>query len=998
MSAKPRHQQRIRALPQPPSLCSRCPPPALDVPVTLPPPLAEIPFFSGCSQDDTKCQKQEKKENYQTNPLSSATLARSPAETGLGRNIHPAKIQMGNHIVVQTTRGNEMPDSPLPRRQPCRLVLAAGLLLMAASANGQSIIVDNLDPEFTDLSGTWSTFVASGQWRDDYVYRSTDGTPGVVEWRPELPLTGDYVVAVWYRSTGSSRPNNATYTIHHAAGSDPVVVNQQINGSTWVVLGTYPFNAGTDGRVTLTSAAEPGKTIVADAVYFRGPAEWRAMWAYSWGSGFLNPTQTTSMINTLAANHYNVIIPQIRRAGDAHYVSNYEPPASNLQSGYDALADIITKAHAAGIEVHPWIVAYRIWNTNFGAAPANHPFTAHPEWLAEDSSGNLLDGSNYYLDPGVPKVQQYVVNVVMDIVDRYDVDGFNFDYIRYQAGNWGYNAISQQRFLDEFGVLPPTSSASPMWSTWSQWRRNQITDLVRKSYVHIMASKPWVVVTCDSITWGSVGTYISSDTYAWVFQDWRGWMDEHIIDAMLPMNYKVETTHAGQYRDWANFAMMNKNGRHAYIGQGAYTNTIANTLTQIADVRTLGSDGQCQYQYQTTNNEGATSATFFANMTSQLYTAPVPTPPMPWKDNPTLGILGGTITDASMPNDPIYGDWIYKATVDLTGPVSRSMPTDATGFYAFTDLPPGDYTVSINHVGFEPKTLTDQAVAAGQVTWSNAALVHIGFAGCGPQMLSDFDAYTPDTGVQVMFRHPSYSGSTSTDLAVTPNSTQVVSTAAYSGTNSTEVQWQWLDTDPQRWLRLTTHNVANMPNPTVDLRRPIRLRLRLDAGTLRVCVGVRETGTAAAIGEDGGAAGDIEWIGATSTLTGAPQGRLIEALPGEWQTLVFDPLIDPILGMTGNGVIASATDRGTLEHVAFSVVDDAGPFTVYIDNVEQLCVPGDWDGDSVVDLTDYAHFAPCMTLPGAEGVNPECQVFDTDDDQDVDLRDFAAVQTHFMKP
>jgi uncharacterized lipoprotein YddW (UPF0748 family) len=867
-------------------------------------------------------------------------------------------------------------------------------IFIATAAQAQTIIIDNAHPGFSDPSAAWSVFDASGQWADDYRYTSTDDPPTSVEWRPELPAAGDYAVAVWYRSTGTSRPDDARYTVHHAGGATDVTVNQQINGSTWVDLGTFTFNAGTGGYVTLTSTAQAGKTIVADAVSFAGDGEWRAMWAYSWGSGFLTPLQTSSMINTLAAHNFNVIIPEVRKAGDAYYVSAYEPPATNLQPGYDALADMIVKAHAAGIEVHPWIVTYRIWNTGFPSPPPSHPYAAHPEWLMADTTGNTLNGSNYYLDPGVPRVQDYVVNVVMDIVDNYDVDGFNLDYIRYQGSDWGYNTISQQRFQAEFGAPPPTSSGAPLWETWGQWRRDQVTDLVRKIYVHIQASKPHVVLTADSITWGSLGDFTATDAYRSVFQDWRGWMQEGIVDAMLPMNYKDENSHGGQYRDWAQFAVENKGDRHAYIGQGCYINTLADSITQIEATRDLGADGHCQYQYQSTNDEGASDASFFATMASQVYTAPAATPAMPWKDNPNTGILAGTVTDAAQPNDPIYADWLYQVTVNLNGPESRTVTTDATGFYAFVNLPPGTYTVTFSKSGFVPQTVPGRAVTAGMVNMTDMALVSsTGGVPCDPVMLSDFEDHTPDAGFRVMFRNPGFSGSTSADLAATPDDVEVTDdVTAADGVGSLRVEWQWIDPDPQRWLRLTTFNAANIPNPTVDLRRPIRLRLRLDSGTLRCCIGLRETGTTAPLGADGGTSGDIEWVGASTADSGAPQGVLVTADPGVWQTLVFHPGTDPVLGMTGDGVLSSPTDRGVLEHVAFAIVGDAGPHLVYLDAIEQLCVPGDWDGDGDADLADFAAWDTCMTGPTGGPVTGACQVFDVDADQDVDLADSVWLQ------
>ena len=134
--------------------------------------------------------------------------------------------------------------------------------------------------------------------------------------------------------------------------------------------------------------------------------------------------------------------------------------------------------------------------------------------------------------------------------------------------------------------------------------------------------------------------------------------------------------------------------------------------------------------------------------------------------------------------------------------------------------------------------------------------------------------------------------------------------------------------------------MPSVPNPTIRLDKPVRVRLRLDSGSLLVTLGVRETGTTAEVGEDGGTDGGIEWVGANNHISGAPQGKLLTSQPGVWQTIVFDPLSDPILafaGPTADGTLSSATNKGTFEHLAFSCTGDVGPFTVYIDEIEQLC-------------------------------------------------------------
>jgi hypothetical protein len=197
--------------------------------------------------------------------------------------------------------------------------------------------------------------------------------------------------------------------------------------------------------------------------------------------------------------------------------------------------------------------------------------------------------------------------------------------------------------------------------------------------------------------------------------------------------------------------------------------------------------------------------------------------------------------------------------------------------------------------------------------------------------ITDFESYS--AGVQAMFRQPSFSSSTSSDITATPNSSEVAAVSALGGAKVCQIDWAYVDTDPQRWLRLSTSGTANVPNPTVDLNRPITFWYRLTtAGSLRVCLGIRETGTAVAIGANGGTSGTIEWLGADSVVNGAPQGKLITYnAAGDWQKITFDPLTDPVRAFTGDGVLSAANHKGVIEHVALAVVDAAGPLSLQMD-------------------------------------------------------------------
>ncbi len=88
-------------------------------------------------------------------------------------------------------------------------------------------------------------------------------------WRPDIPEKGEYAVYVSYTTLRNST-DDARYTVHHLGGSTLLHVNQQMSGSTWVYLGTFPFDKGTEGYVSLSSHSSTGGVVCADAVRFGG--------------------------------------------------------------------------------------------------------------------------------------------------------------------------------------------------------------------------------------------------------------------------------------------------------------------------------------------------------------------------------------------------------------------------------------------------------------------------------------------------------------------------------------------------------------------------------------------------------------------------------------------------------------------------------------------------------------------------------------------------------
>lgn len=311
--------------------------------------------------------------------------------------------------------------------------------------------------------------------------------------------------------------------------------------------------------------------------------ELRAFWVDAWGSGFENAATTTATLDYIQSAGCNAVFVEMRKRADAYYTSTLEPRATNVtpEAGYDPLADIVTKAHARGMEVHAWAVVSRAW-TSQTAPPhttPDHVYNTHQDWFSRTDTGGMYDTENgSWLDPGVPAVEDWYKSVFMEMVQNYNIDGLCMDYIRYADNSWGYNTTAIGRYNAEFGTSGnPTKSDS----RWSDWRRAQVTNVVRRIYLEAKALKPTLKV--GAAVWMTAGGGNSS-----VLQPWDSWMSNHYLDYACPMNYTSDNNiFAGNAED----SIGRGYGHHIYIAQGASYNTISDSMIQLNAVAGLGGPG-----------------------------------------------------------------------------------------------------------------------------------------------------------------------------------------------------------------------------------------------------------------------------------------------------------------------------------------------------------------------------------------------------------------------
>lgn len=426
----------------------------------------------------------------------------------------------------------------------------------------------------------------------------------------------------------------------------------------------------------------------------RNPShEVRAIWIDSWGSGFLTQAQADDLINTCRAANINVVMPEVRKTGDAYYDSAIEPWSRT--SGFDPLGYLTQIAHDTSggkrrIHVHPWFVMNRIAAGSY--LPTSHVLSLHPEYEMLRRDGSTL--STRYLDPGHPGSVDHNVAVILDCLSKYDVDGYHFDYIRFpeSAGMWGYNPVSVARF----NAVHARNGTPDDWDLlWREWRRECVDLMVKKIYVKAWMLKPQVLLSAATVNWGwSYDQFTSSSAYGQVFQDWSGWLQRGLIDYNSLMSY-ARLTDPARHQGWSSRSFADDAKRGSIIGIGAYLSaSIQGSMDQLLYARSSGAAGLNIYDWGGEVSASATGETrteFYATLKDQVYPNWVDPPSPDWRTNPTTGMFQGNVLFQNLPID--------HARVRIAGHPETETVTDGSGWYAITDVPPGAHVVEFSKPG-----------------------------------------------------------------------------------------------------------------------------------------------------------------------------------------------------------------------------------------------------------------------------------------------------------
>ena len=239
----------------------------------------------------------------------------------------------------------------------------------------------------------------------------------------------------------------------------------------------------------------------------------------------------------LAESGFNVVYPVVYNDGYTMYPSEVmakyfgndnRQDSVFIANKIDPLAEIIFEAKKYNIKVIPWF--------EFGFSSSYNPpdniLAKYPQWAGRDREGNILKKNGFtWLNAFHPDVQEFVMALVKEVIDRYEVDGIQGDdRLPALPSSGGYDNYTVSEYRKEHnGQNPPQNHKDP---AWLKWRADKLSDFGGRLYRMVKAKNPKLIVS------------LSPSVYPWsleeYLQDWPEWIRRGQVDMLHPQAYRYE--------------------------------------------------------------------------------------------------------------------------------------------------------------------------------------------------------------------------------------------------------------------------------------------------------------------------------------------------------------------------------------------------------------------------------------------------------------------------
>ena len=262
--------------------------------------------------------------------------------------------------------------------------------------------------------------------------------------------------------------------------------------------------------------------------------ELRGVWLTNVASGVLfTPGGVSRSLKRLAQLNFNTVYPVVWNRGYTFYPSDIakqvtgssqEPFLKLMRGDSDVLAKIVQQGHREGLSIIPWFEYGLI-------APANSELAKrHSSWLTQsrDDSQSKAIEKQVWLNPFHPEVQEFIKELIVEVVTHYDVDGIQLDDHFGMPVALGYDPFTVELYQKQHqGRKPPDNPANPEWMSW---RAEKITNFMGDMVKAVKAVKPNVKI--------SLSPNSQRFSYKNYLQDWQTWVQRGLIDELVLQVYR----------------------------------------------------------------------------------------------------------------------------------------------------------------------------------------------------------------------------------------------------------------------------------------------------------------------------------------------------------------------------------------------------------------------------------------------------------------------------
>jgi uncharacterized lipoprotein YddW (UPF0748 family) len=301
------------------------------------------------------------------------------------------------------------------------------------------------------------------------------------------------------------------------------------------------FSISSDVIASRKNSSQKTKVVsvknVSNCTKDNSSTELRGVWLTNIDSDVLLDSENLSQaIDSLASLNFNTLYPTVWNWGHTIYPSEVAQrtighsldPEPKLQ-GRDVLQEVIEKGHQKNLSVIPWF--------EFGfMAPADSQLAAkHPDWLTKrrDGSKVWMEGNVHkrvWLNPLRPEVQQFITELILEIVTNYQVDGIQLDDHFGFPSDFGYDPFTVALYKKEHkGKSPPKN---PLNKEWIRWRSKKITAYMKQLFKEIKSVNPNAIISLSPNP-----QEFSLESF---LLDWHSWQKMGLIEELVLQVYRTD--------------------------------------------------------------------------------------------------------------------------------------------------------------------------------------------------------------------------------------------------------------------------------------------------------------------------------------------------------------------------------------------------------------------------------------------------------------------------